>query len=68
MSRIKEFREKAGMTQFGLARIAGVKRSTVAMWETGRNMPHASKLPILAESLNCTVDELLSKSAGGKQG
>lgn len=58
MSKIKDLREKAGMTQLELARKMGVKRSTVAMWETGCIMPHAAKLPSLAKNLKCTVDDL----------
>ena len=59
MSNIKTFRERAGLTQFQLAEMLGVKRSTVAMWEAGTNMPKANKLLALAKILDCSIEELL---------
>lgn len=58
MSNIKTLREKMNMTQTELAEKVGIKRSTVAMWETGGNMPTAAKLPAIAKALNCTIDDL----------
>ena len=43
--------------------IIGVKRSTLAMWESGANMPPTKYLLAIAEVLGCTVDELLKPSA-----
>ena len=61
MNQIKLFREKRGLTQDSLAKLLGVRQSTVAMWETAENLPRAGKLPLLAKILGCTVDELLQK-------
>ena len=36
--------------------------STVAMWESGENVPRADKLPDLARVLGCTVDDLFRDS------
>lgn len=41
---MRELREKAGLTQCGLAEKVGVQRSTVAMWETGQRYPRPDKL------------------------
>ena len=62
---IKGIRESKNLTQYDLAALIGVNRSSVAMWETGEAMPRADKLVKLAEILGCTVDDLLkdSKSA-----
>ena len=57
---IKSKRESIGLTQEELGKILGVNRSTVAMWETGEAMPRADKLPILAKTLNCKIDDLFS--------
>lgn len=57
---IQKLRIKKGLTQAGLAAALGENRSTVAMWESGNSLPRASKLPEIAEMLNCTIDELLS--------
>ena len=56
---IKKAREKAGLTQQGLADELGVSQSTVAMWETQKSLPRTDKLPALAKILGCTIDDLL---------
>lgn len=56
--RIKELREKAGLTQDTVAKALMLDRSTVAKWETGESKPRADKLPELARILGCTIDEL----------
>lgn len=56
---ISEKRRSKNLTQQVLADMLGVKRSTVAMWETGTSLPRADLLPKLADVLGCTVDELL---------
>lgn len=59
MSNMATFRKARHMSQADLAAIIGVKRSTLAMWETGANMPPTKYLVAIAEALDCTVDELL---------
>lgn len=59
MSSLKTIREKKNFTQQQLANLVGVKRSTVAMWESGKNLPTALKISKLAQILNCTSDEIL---------
>lgn len=59
MSNMATYRKARHMTQDELAAIIGVKRSTLAMWETGANMPPTKYLVAIAEALGCTVDELL---------
>lgn len=73
--RIRELRRNADMTQVELANSVGVKQSTVAEWERGTSLPTASKLPALAASLGCTIDELfrdtkadLGQEAGAERG
>ena len=56
--RIAELRKAAGKTQEQLAREVGVSRSAVAMWEVGAISPATEKLPQLADSLECSIDEL----------
>lgn len=56
---IKFKRESLNMTQGQLAESLGVKRSTLAMWETGRNFPRVEILIKMSELFNCTIDELL---------
>lgn len=59
MSNVATYRKARHMTQAELAAIIGVKRSTLAMWETGKVMPPTKYLLAIAEALDCTVDELL---------
>lgn len=57
--RIKELREKAGLTQAELAFQLGAKSpSTISMWESGERKPSSLILPELARALHCDVDEL----------
>lgn len=42
-------------------------RSTIAKWETGAAMPSAAKLPLLAEVLGCTIDELFGRGTGQEE-
>lgn len=55
----KELRKSAGITQAMLATKLGIKRSTIAMWETGKSKPRTDDLYLLAEVLNVTVDKVL---------
>jgi len=50
------------MTQHMVAQKVGVSRSTVAMWETGKNEPDNQTLLELAMLFNCSVDYLLERT------
>lgn len=56
---IKECRESLKMTQSDLAQAVGVKRSTVAMWESGAIYPRVELLIKLSDLFGCTIDELV---------
>ena len=58
---IKKHREAAGMSQQELADKVGVKRSAVAMWETGKAMPRADKLAEMAQLFGCSIEELMKR-------
>ena len=66
--KIKDLRERAGLTQGELAARLGVGQSTVAMWENGTNVPRASLLPKLAEVLHCSIDDLYAASSDAQEG
>lgn len=57
-------RKRAGLLQREVADALDVSMGTVAMWDTGRNLPRAALLPKLAELYHCTIEELLSDDAG----
>ena len=58
---IKKLREAAGHSQMALSEIISVPQSTIASWETGRALPRADKLPLIAKALGCTIDDLLNE-------
>ncbi len=58
MIKIRELRQKVGITQLELSERLRVGQSTVAMWENGSNMPRSDKLPELAKALKCEVSDL----------
>ena len=61
MSKIAELRKAAGLTQENLADKLGIKQGAIAMWESGKAMPRTDKLPLLAQLLGCTIDELFEQ-------
>ena len=62
MTKIKELREKAKLTQVQFAEKMRVTQSAVSQWESGETTPTLFSVIKAAEVLGCTVDALL----GGK--
>ena len=65
--RIKKLREKAGLQQKQLAERMGVLTTAVSNWESEVALPRARQLPLLAQVLGCSIDELYepaSEAAG----
>lgn len=60
---IREMRQKCGLSQIELADELQVNQTAVSQWERGAAYPSCDKIPVLAEVLNCTIDELF----GGEQ-
>lgn len=57
--RIKRARIEKNMTQLQLADVMGVSYQAVSNWERGNSMPDISKLGVLCDALDLTVNELL---------
>lgn len=57
-NRIKSERERAGLTQAGLAELVGVSRKTVNTVENGVFTPSTILALKLAKALDTTVEEL----------
>ena len=60
--RLKELRQKKGLTQQEIADLLHVNRVTYTNWEKGKREPNFKNLFLLAEYLETTTDYLLGKS------
>ena len=58
---IRQYRERAEITQKEMADCLGVKQSAVSMWETGAALPRADMLPKIAKLLGCTISDLFEE-------
>ncbi len=55
---IRICRELAGLTSSELARRVGVTPTAVSRWESGLDVPSAARLPKLAKTMGCSIDQL----------
>ena len=60
--KLKEIRKKEGISQEQLAEKIGVSRQAITKWETGKGLPDAENMVIIAEIFKTTIDELLMDS------
>lgn len=60
--RIKEARERKGLTQAELAAKLGVAQNTFCGYENGNHDPKSNKLAIIAKECDTTVDYLVGKT------
>ena len=58
---LRRMRRAAERTQADVADALGVKRPTVAKWESGETFPEAERLAALAATLGGTLDELFPR-------
>ena len=56
--RIAALRKERGITQEGLAGIIGISSQAISKWENNVTMPDIMLLPIIADTLGVTIDEL----------
>ena len=57
---LKKARKNKGFTQKDLAEIVGVKRSTIAGYESKNQEPSYEVLKKIAKALDCSIDTLLA--------
>jgi transcriptional regulator with XRE-family HTH domain len=63
---IYRLRKEKGLSQAELGGLIGVTNKAVSKWETFEANPEIALLPILANSLGVTIDELLTDIKAGK--
>ena len=56
--RIQELREERGLTQTALGNVMGVAQNAVSQWENEVALPKTRQLPLLAQVLGCTINDL----------
>lgn len=61
--RLREARKSAGLSPEQLAVSIGRSFYSVREWELGRVTPSVTTLAALADTLGCTVDDLLTEEA-----
>lgn len=57
--KLKEIREKKGMSQEELAEKLGINRTMIIHYEKGRNYPSLERAVQISNILGCTLDELV---------
>jgi transcriptional regulator with XRE-family HTH domain len=62
-ARLRELRERAGLTQRDLADRSGVPQANIARWEQGIRTPLVVAIPPLAEALGIGVAQLFAPPA-----
>lgn len=65
-NKIKQLRQKAGLTQEQLANLIGISAQAISKWETGTTMPDITLLPVLSTEFGVTIDELFDLSVEQK--
>lgn len=55
-----ELRDKKGMSDYSVAKIIGVGRSTLSDWKTGKHTPNKDNLKRIAEYFGVSVDYLMT--------
>jgi transcriptional regulator with XRE-family HTH domain len=66
-ARIRESRNRKGMTQKDLASLLGVTDAAIGMWENGRRKPDAEDIKRMANIFGVTTDYLLGQESPQKQ-
>lgn len=61
--RLRILRNEQGITQQQLADRAGISRSNINTWESGKSLPLPDGLIALADCFGCTVDYLLGRES-----
>ena len=59
MSNLKELRLENNLGQIELAKLLGVSKGVISLWENGLREPSMSSLITIAKFFNVTIDDLV---------
>ena len=59
MSNLKELRLENNLGQIELAKLLGVSKGVISLWENGLREPSMSSLILIAKFFNVTIDDLV---------
>jgi transcriptional regulator with XRE-family HTH domain len=60
--RLKKLRQKRGLSQGQLAKMAGIPKGSLLQWEYGKRTPLFDAAVKLADALHVTLDELAGRT------
>lgn len=63
---IRSARRRAGLSQVELAKLLGVRQSSISQWERGSTKPSTVHLLALAARLGCSLAELAGAPGDGE--
>ena len=66
MHNFEMLRRAKGLSQCNVGVALGVSQAAVALWESGKSIPRAEKLPEIAKVLGCTIDDLFANRSDKK--
>ena len=65
--RIRALRKNKRITQGDLSKALGITPQAISKWERGQALPELPLLPLLADLLDCTVDDLLREETAAAE-
>lgn len=66
MNRFKEIRLEKGLKQIELARITGLSKSSISLYENNKSRPSMNNAFKIAQALSATVDDLFGRVGDDK--